>query len=549
LESLADAGFDKPRLFIDHCREEQVPESLRHLDVTCRFPRLKTHGNWVLSAYELFIRNPQAERFAIFQDDFVTYKNLRQYLEVCKYPRTGYWNLYTFPENVKRINGWYTSNQKGRGAVALVFDNEALRTCLTHQHMIDRPLNRRRGWKAVDGGIVSAMNKAGWKEYCHNPSLVQHTGMKSSMGNGKHALANSFLGPDFDALDLVDKSKPAAVVKTNGDIGLVGYNCYTGLGELNYQLASHCEVNSWLVKPHRSSKMREYHPDVDTHVCPNGRRANVDKFLRTCDCVVFAETPYYGTLISAARERGKRLVCIPMMEWMPGGAKGWPEQVDLFMCPTVQCFKAFSHVVPCVYFPWPSDTEKFKFRERKRVERYVFINGRGGHGGRKGGNVIRKAKELWPQMPLIVYSQTDEKWPEGTDVRGNAPDNQSMYDAGDVLLYPASVDGLGLQPLEAISCGMPVISTLGDPWKQYPALARIEAEVHREVVKRPVDWYSPSAEHLVDLCRTYLDREISTKSIECREWSEHNSWERHKGRFNQLIREGVASDLLGRPLQ
>jgi hypothetical protein len=140
----------------------------------------------------------------MFQDDFITYKNLRQYLESCEYPEKGYWNLYTFPSNQtlcpKDYVGWYPSNQRGLGAVALVFSRQAVMTLFMQPHFIERPLDALRGWRSIDGGIVTALKQAGWREYVHNPSLVQHMGVTSSMGNGIQQQATSFRGADYDAL-------------------------------------------------------------------------------------------------------------------------------------------------------------------------------------------------------------------------------------------------------------------------------------------------------------------------------------------------------------
>ena len=206
LESLSSAGFDNPRLFVDG---EKNPTKYDQcgLEVTTRYPTVRTYGNWILTLWELYIRQPNAERYAIFQDDFVTYKNLRCYLEECPFPEHGYWNLYTFPDNQELApegtTGWYESNQWGRGAVALIFNKAGVKLLLGHQHMIDRPEDAHRGWKAVDGGVLTAMKKSDWKEYVHNPSLVQHTGTLSSMRNSPHKEAISFRGEEFNALELL----------------------------------------------------------------------------------------------------------------------------------------------------------------------------------------------------------------------------------------------------------------------------------------------------------------------------------------------------------
>jgi len=214
LQSLKDAGFDKPIIFVDGLKDGSEYNEFglevvtRYVEdaVAGHYHRIRTFGNWVLALWELYLREPTADRYAIFQDDFVTYKHLRLFLEKSPYPDKGYLNLYTFPSNQKVArdkSGWFLSNQKGRGAVALVFSREAVTTLLASQHMVDRPQDAQRGWKAIDGGIVTAFVKADWQEWCHNPSLVQHTGEQSVMKNRQHLKAVSFRGEDFDARNLL----------------------------------------------------------------------------------------------------------------------------------------------------------------------------------------------------------------------------------------------------------------------------------------------------------------------------------------------------------
>jgi hypothetical protein len=218
LESLKKTGFGEPILFVDGL-ENGSDYSEFGLPVVPRGKRnIKTFGNWVLSLWELYLRQPEAKFYAIFQDDFVAGLNLRTYLEKCDYPDRGYWNLYTFPENeepeyktegVTKIlrppnyEGWYESNQLGKGAVGLVFSYPAVQTLLMSLHMIERVKNPRKGCSGVDGGVVTAMNKFGFKEYVHFPSLIQHTGIQSSMGSKKHPLARSLRGEDYNYLELL----------------------------------------------------------------------------------------------------------------------------------------------------------------------------------------------------------------------------------------------------------------------------------------------------------------------------------------------------------
>lgn len=221
LESLGAAGFDRPRLFID-----DPPPFAGHpkeLPTTYRHPRIRTYGNWILAVVELVCREPLADRYAIFQDDILALRNLRQYLEKCRYPDRGYLNLYTFPCNQAKFppdddphrrfphkTGWFLSNQRGLGALGLVFSQDVAYKLLGSPHSWTRMRDPVRGPQAVDGGVVTALAHQGIKEYVHNPTLLQHTGTVSTMaGHTKtgpqleQQTALYFQGTDFDALTLL----------------------------------------------------------------------------------------------------------------------------------------------------------------------------------------------------------------------------------------------------------------------------------------------------------------------------------------------------------
>jgi hypothetical protein len=208
LASLSNAGFEKPRLFVDgHANVMDLPRYVYDagLEVTLRSPKVGAFGNWMLALWELYVREPASDRYAIFQDDFVTYRHLRRYLDWVRWPEKGYLNLLTFMQNEGHIGGevgWYESNQLGRGAVALVFDRDGVWNLLTSKGAAHKPAATKRSTSNIDGFVSDAMRGAGYKEYVHGPSLVQHTGVHdSAIGNKVHPLANTFLGEGFDCLE------------------------------------------------------------------------------------------------------------------------------------------------------------------------------------------------------------------------------------------------------------------------------------------------------------------------------------------------------------
>lgn len=209
LNSLCDAGFGNPHLFVDGCDDPSLYDIFER-PVSCSpSPPLRVVGTWMRGLWELYVRNSSANYYAMFQDDILAIGNLREYLDGCKYPPKGYWNLYTHKENVqftKEAPGWQLANQRGMGALGLVFDRTAAQTILASKVMAAKPAfaSKKRSWKALDGGVLEGMKQSGYKEWIHNPSLLQHTGMVSTIANARYLPVPSFPGTDFDATKLTE---------------------------------------------------------------------------------------------------------------------------------------------------------------------------------------------------------------------------------------------------------------------------------------------------------------------------------------------------------
>lgn len=198
LQSLAQAGFDNPRVFVDR--------------------GLGAFGNWFLALHELLIREPESDLYALFQDDVLACSFLREYVSRCPYPTNGYLNLITYPYNELAFSlgerGWRLATGSGKGAQGLVFSRDALVALISERGFVERSLNTqdsplggklKRGQRNIDGGVVEAMRRAGYKEYVHFPSLLDHTGTESAIGNLPQPAIGCFLGESYDPRDLLDK--------------------------------------------------------------------------------------------------------------------------------------------------------------------------------------------------------------------------------------------------------------------------------------------------------------------------------------------------------
>lgn len=229
IDSLKAAGFDRPQLFVDG--DSDVGGwwgQTFGLPTTFRSQEINVAGNWHLSALHLLYANPGADYYAVFQDDFVTVRGLKEYLSRNPCPKDGYMNLLTFPAEMERgasilggKTGWFPTRQNGRGAVALVFPRPVLIAILSASHLANRITDPHRGWRLIDGGIVESAKEKGLKEYCHAPGLVRHVGKVSTMDKRHSAIAmeardghwvwpeyydrTDFPGEDFDATSLLPR--------------------------------------------------------------------------------------------------------------------------------------------------------------------------------------------------------------------------------------------------------------------------------------------------------------------------------------------------------
>jgi hypothetical protein len=197
IDSLRMAGFDQPRLFVDGVYDI-APFARFGLEITNHWPRLRAVGNWITALWNLYLREPHADRYAIFQDDIEAADNLRGFLDASPYPANAYLNLITYPVNETNANGkpgWVETTQRGQGGQGLVFNRDAVKALLTSPHLANKPtinLPNNPSWRNLDGMVVTAMNQSGFREFCHLPSLIRHTGTTSTLGNGPQPEATSF---------------------------------------------------------------------------------------------------------------------------------------------------------------------------------------------------------------------------------------------------------------------------------------------------------------------------------------------------------------------
>lgn len=212
LASLAKAGWDSPRIFVDggtadDWRGVKYPVTVRD--------KINGLGNWWLGMQELYARNPMADRYLMVEDDVLFLPNVRQYLDALKWPGEGYLNLYTAPGNTPVANGKQgffkvPTAHMGLGALALVFNRDSIVKLLSSSYFVEafRPFdlrtmtrkpNSHRARMHQDGHAAKAMKAVGWSEYCHFPSIAQHMGDKKGRDNAE----SDCFDPSFNLKELL----------------------------------------------------------------------------------------------------------------------------------------------------------------------------------------------------------------------------------------------------------------------------------------------------------------------------------------------------------
>jgi glycosyltransferase involved in cell wall biosynthesis len=151
---------------------------------------------------------------------------------------------------------------------------------------------------------------------------------------------------------------------------------------------------------------------------------------------------------------------------------------DFVICNTKRHYDVFKSHPQSLYIPWGTDVEMYKPIEKdEKVNQVVFFHSCGLNHIRKGTDLLVEAFELVKGAALlIIHSQM--VIPDET-LRDRILHNPKiyliektigapgLYSKGDVYVYPSRLDGIGLTIAEALSSGLPVITTDDAPMNEF----------------------------------------------------------------------------------
>lgn len=344
-------------------------------------------------------------------------------------------------------------------------------------------------------------------------------------------------------------------------IGLSGFNSATGLGYQNRDLIDKLPIVTWLIVEHPSKASMEPPPDLPVVITPiKANEDGVQDWLGGIDCLLFYEQPMIGDLPRLARQRGIAVVCIANWEWLNPDSD-WIDEIDAFVCPNRHTFDLLSKWKAArgatwmlEHVPAPVDTNRFRPLVRRKCESFLFINGQGGvcpyfpgwfrhrkGPPRKGLDVILKAAKQVPNIPVLIRSQV--KLPAGIPKNVNllpaVEENHELFVNGDVAIQPSYFEGTGLQMIETLASGMPLVSTDASPMNELPLLRSIRCNKRLgKVGGNPIQVSIPDSSDLVRCMKECIGTDITEASMAARMYAERvHSWPNAIEAMNRLLNQ------------
>ena len=272
------------------------------------------------------------------------------------------------------------------------------------------------------------------------------------------------------------------------------------------------------------------------------------------EVVIFNEQKWYPP-IQLANKKG--IKTIAYVDYYTEKAVPLFKNYDMLICNTKKHYEVFKWHPNAVYIPWGTDTELFKPIEKKEKNKLIFFHSCGYAPERKGTEFILKSLDyLKGNFKIIIHSQINLKnfYPELKEkIEKNIKEDKleiiektvpapGLYHLGDVYVYPAKLDGIGLTLMEAISSGLAVITTDNGPMnefakKEFSKLVKVD-----KFIARSDGYYWPKSiidfNNLIENMQYFIDNyeNIEEYKKNAREYAEkHLNWEENSKNLGELI--------------
>ena len=306
--------------------------------------------------------------------------------------------------------------------------------------------------------------------------------------------------------------------------GIVCYATEQGLGRQAKQFFDHGLVQEVFIWPHR-----EYDNHYEWY--PNSC-ATYDEMLDKVGEVWFLETPFDWNFVRKAQAKGVRTVLFLMYE-----CSTLPIAVDQLVGGSIMERIAFGDTVKVITVPAPED---IKWRLRQKAQVFVHNAGHGGLGGRNGTTELLEAmRYVKSPIKLIIRTQLDRYKSNDprVEIRVGDFEYNTLFDEGDVYIYPDKFGGSCLPLQEAHSAGMLVMATDRLPsntWLPIEPLIPVAGYKKERVAQYQFDTAIVDPRDIAKKIDAWYNADITKFSLIGKQWAEDNSWEALKSEYEKI---------------
>jgi 1,2-diacylglycerol 3-alpha-glucosyltransferase len=195
--------------------------------------------------------------------------------------------------------------------------------------------------------------------------------------------------------------------------------------------------------------------------------------------IVFFNEEYDWHLVDFCKKLGKKVVTY--LDFYKHDWKSKLSIYDVVFCSTKRIFNLIKDMVNVYYVGWGINTDLFKPTEAEN--KYTFFHNAGWFGGNYRKNtpaVIYAFNEISKDKDytLLIHTQLGIKFLPA-EIANIIINNRNitfhvetipapgLYHRGNIYIYPSKLDGLGLSLIEALSCGLPAITTDEPPMNEF----------------------------------------------------------------------------------
>lgn len=146
---------------------------------------------------------------------------------------------------------------------------------------------------------------------------------------------------------------------------------------------------------------------------------------------------------------------------------------DVLICNTERHFDVFKWHPGATFVKWGTNINLYRPQHNEKKDApFTFFHSAGRAPFRKGTDILLKAfNSIKDNMDarLVIHTQVPLEFStsDKVEIVERTVGPPGLYHLGDVYVYPSRLDGLGLTVCEALSCGLPVITTDNKPMSEF----------------------------------------------------------------------------------